>query len=160
MVDRELSAKITESEILDFLQKQKNPVSFYQLYKGLGYTSGKAQSALKRLRKKNAVFIKKKIDKFKTFVWHKDFELQQDFIENEDENVMIFPIRLDRRIASILQEVPKINPQYSNFIDLVKQALIFFFQQKITTHEKKKAIQNAIKKGKISERLAKEILGG
>jgi hypothetical protein len=160
MAERELSAKITESEILDFLQKQKNPVSFYQLYKGLGYTSGKAQSALKRLRKKNAVFLKKKIDKFKTFVWHQDFKIEQDVIENEDENVMIFPVRLDRRIGSILQEVPKINPQYTNFIELVKQALIFFFQEKISSAEKKKAIQNATEKGKISKNLAKEILGG
>ncbi|MGV9173714.1 MAG: hypothetical protein ACOC44_02290 [Promethearchaeia archaeon] len=159
MADRELSAKKTENEILDFLKEQGKEISFYKLYRSLNYTSGKAQSALKRLNHKNKVVIKKKIDKFKTFVWYKDFELEPDVIENEDEDLMIFPVRLDRKIGAILREVPEISSEHSNFIDLVKEALIFFFQRKITPDQKRKAIKSAIEKGKISEKLAKEILG-
>ena len=56
--------KETELEILDYLRSQSEPVSFYQLYTDLNYTSGKAQTAIRRMETDEKVFVKKKISKF------------------------------------------------------------------------------------------------
>ncbi|MFO8019639.1 MAG: hypothetical protein R6U96_13515 [Promethearchaeia archaeon] len=159
--DREIAAIKTENEILEFLKKQETEISFYDLYKSLNFTSGKAQSALKRLKKRDTIHTRKKIDKFKTFVWHKEFEVEPEVIEIEDESTMIFPVRLDKKVGTILQEVPEVSDgEYSDFMDLIKTALIYFFQENISPEQKKTAIQNAVKKKKITKELAKEILGG
>jgi len=152
--------KETELEVLDYLRSQSEAVSFYQLYTDLNYTSGKAQSAIKRLQEQGAIHIRKKIDKFKTFIWDKDFELEPDPLELEDENTIIFPVRLNRIVGTIFQEIPNVSPNHGSFVDLVKEAIIYYFQTKIPDELKAKAIQNAIKNGTITEELGKKILGG
>lgn len=155
---RDQQAKETEQEILDYLREQPEAVSFYKLYTDLSYTSGKAQSALKRLRQTEEVFIHKKIDKFKTFVYHEDFDVDPDVLELEDEDTLIFPVRMSRMVGTVLEEVPELSDDYSNFMDLVKKALIMYFQT-LEPDLKRKVIESAIKKGKITEELGKRILG-
>ena len=49
----------TEQEILDYLRTQPEAVSFYQLYTDLNYTSGKAQTAIRRMESDEKVVVKK-----------------------------------------------------------------------------------------------------
>jgi len=156
---RKQSAKETEREILNYLKTKKVPITFYKLYTDLKYTSGKAQSAVRRLQKKGEIITKRAIMKFQTFILDKDFDLEPKIIKNLDEELMIFPFTIPYTVGAILKQIPKVSDDYSNFIDLVTQAVIEFFQEKLPYELKRKAILLAIKKGKISEGTGKFILG-
>ena len=156
---RQKLAQETEQQILNYLQQQEEPVTFYTLYTDLNFSSGKAQSALKRLVDDGLVYIRKKVSKFQTYILNRPFELDPDVIENPEENLMIFPFRLNYVIGSILTEVPELSEEYSSFMDLVTKAVGYFFKEKLPYDLRRKAILQAIQKGKISEDLGKQILG-
>ncbi len=157
--ERLRSAHQTDQVILTYLKEQKKPVTFYKLYKDLDFSSGKAQTALKRLQEKNKVFLKKRIKRFENLIFYKDFDLKSEVIELKLENEIIFPIHLNRTIGSILQEIPELSLEYHDLKDLFKKAIIYFFQKEISYDLRNEAIKQAIEKGKISETLGEQILG-
>ncbi|MGQ4875369.1 MAG: hypothetical protein ACP6IY_14990 [Promethearchaeia archaeon] len=155
---RDSSALETEEKIMEYLKSQKKEVSFYKLYTDLGFSSGKAQSALRRLFHDGYIVIKRKINKFKTYIWHKDFELD-DVLELEKENIIIFPVSFDYTLGNILNQIPAVSEEYKNFAEVIQKALIYYFQDYISPEIKKKAVYKAVELGKISEKTAKELLG-
>ena len=157
--ERIRSAHQTDQAILKFLKEQEEPVTFYNLYKDLNFSSGKVQTALRRLQKRNKVFLKRRIKRFENLVFHKDFEVKSDVIDLELENEIIFPIHLNRTIGNILQEIPELSLEYQDLKDLFKKAIINFFQNEISYDLRNEAIKQAIEKGKISEALGEQILG-
>lgn len=157
--DRDLDALDTEKAILEYLGQQEGPISFYSLYKGLGYSSGKAQSAINRMQKDKFIHVRKKIDKFKTFVWHKPFQLDPDPLELEDEDTIIFPVRLNRVVGAVFQQIPELSDEYGNFMEIVAAALVSFFQEKIDADLKEQAIMQAVSKGILTKELGEQILG-
>ncbi|TFG28314.1 MAG: hypothetical protein EU532_05590 [Promethearchaeota archaeon] len=149
--------KKTEEIILEHLKQKQQEITFYQLYKELTkvdkntmrsklkITSGGLQSALKRMEKKKKVFMKKRIRRFETLVWFKDFDTDPlIYLKEQDE--IIIPFRLDRLTGLVLSEIPKISTEYENVSDLVKQAVIFFSQNNISPSLRKQAISQAMKK--------------
>ena len=62
------SAHQTDQAILHYLKNQETPVTFYNLYKDLNFSSGKAQTAIKRLQERNKVFLKKRIKRLGLFL--------------------------------------------------------------------------------------------
>ncbi|MHA1526756.1 MAG: hypothetical protein ACTSQD_06975 [Promethearchaeota archaeon] len=152
------SAHQTDQAILQYLKNQEKPVTFYNLYKDLDFSSGKAQTALKRLQKRNKVFLKKRIKRFENLIFYKDFDVKSDVIDLELENEIIFPIHLNRTIGNILQEIPELSLEYTDLKDLFKKAIVYFFQEKISYNLRNEAIKQAIEKGKISESLGEQIL--
>ncbi len=160
LTSKKQMAEGTEQEILNYLKNQKKAVSFYKLYSDLNYTSGKAQSALKRLQEQKEIHVRKKIEKFKTFVWYKPFELEPDPLEVEDENTIIFPVRLNKIVGAVFQEIPNVDPTYKNFMEIVKDALIQYFQSQLPPELKEKAIRSAVEKGIIAEELGEKLLKG
>ena len=156
--ERIRSATYTDQAIINYLKKQEKPVTFYNLYKDLNFSSGKAQTALKRLKESNKVFLKKRIKRFENLIWYRDFNLETNIIDGEDSEI-IFPIHLNRTIGTILQEIPELSVEYNDLTDLFKKAIIYFFQNQISYDLKSEAIEQVIEKGKISESLGKQILG-
>ena len=158
---REKSALALENAIFEFLKSQPEPVKFYKLYKDLNLTSGGAQTALKRMlkRKPQKIFIKKRVKRFENFVWYKDFDIESPVIDLKNQNEIIFPVHLSRVTGLILQEVPKLTSDYDNLTELIKEAIIFFFSNKISDGLKKQAVYQAVEKGKISDNVIKQILG-
>ena len=124
---REKSARETERVILEYLKEQEKPISFYSLYKNLNFSSGRTQTALKRMEKNNMVFIRKKIKRFENLVWDKEFEVEPHIIDLEERNLYIIPIRLNRTIGLILEEIPQLNPQFKDLTTLFKQAISSYF---------------------------------
>jgi len=159
LTDRDQQALETERKILNYLEEKDEPVSFYTLYTDLHFSSGKAQSALKRLQNDKYVFIRKKIDKFKTYVSNNSFDLEPDPLELEDENTIIFPVRLNRVVGAVFQEIPEVSDEHGTFTDIVREALINYFQTQISDDLKQKAIQSAVLKKIISKELGEKILG-
>lgn len=156
---RKKQAGETEEQILEYLRNQEEPVSFYTLYTELNFSSGKAQSALKRLEEDELIHVRKKISKFQTFIYHEPFEIEPEIIKNLDEDMMIFPFGINYVVGSILKQVPKLTDEYSSFMDLVTKAIGQFFKEKLPYDLRKKAILRAVEKGKIPEELGKQILG-
>lgn len=156
---REKSARETERVILGYLKEQDKPISFYSLYRNLGFSSGRTQTALKRMERDGIVFMKKRIKRFENLVWHKEFELKPHIIDLEENNIYIVPIRLNRTIGLILEEIPQLNPQFKDLTTLFKQAISSYFIEKIPFELRREAVYQAIKKKKISEGLGKRILG-
>ena len=111
---REKSANKLEKAILEYLKLKKEPVKFYNLYKDLNLTSGGAQTAIRRMQKKEKgkVFIKKRVNRFENFVWYKDFDIESPIIDLKGQNEIIFPVRLSRIIGLILQEIPELTLEY------------------------------------------------
>lgn len=157
--ERIRSAHQTDQAILSHLKKQEKPVTFYNLYKDLNFSSGKVQTALKRLQERNKVFLKKRVKRFENLVYYKDFDVKSDVIDLKLENEIIFPIHLNRTIGIILQEIPDLTLEYHDLKDLFKKAIIYFFQKEISYDLRNEAIKQAIEKGKISEALGEQILG-
>ncbi len=155
---REKSAMAVEKEILEYLKLKREPVKFYNLYKDLNLTSGGAQTAIRRMHKKGKVFMKKRVKRFENFVWYKDFDIESPIIDLKDQNEIIFPVRLSRIIGLILQEIPELTLEYENLTELFKEAIIYFFHNKISEELRREAVFQAIKKGKISENLVNQIL--
>lgn len=155
---REKSAIKVEKEILEYLRAKREPVKFYNLYKDLNLTSGGAQTAIRRMHKKEKVYIKKRVKRFENFVWYKDFHIESPIIDLKGQNEIIFPVRLSRIIGLILQEIPDLTLEYDNLTELFKEAIIYFFHNKISKELRKEAVLQAIEKGKISENLANQIL--
>ncbi|TFG07066.1 MAG: hypothetical protein EU539_05980 [Promethearchaeota archaeon] len=151
--------KITEKKILNYLKQQESPVSFYTLYKDLNFTSGKAQSAIKRLVKKNKVYLRKRVNRFENMVWHKDFDIESKFIELKEQDEVVFPFRLNRTIARILQEIPELTSKYKTLSELLKDAIVYYFQESLSPNLKRKAVLQAIEKGTIPKNIGKQILG-
>lgn len=164
--DKVRKPKKTEEIILEHLKAKKKEISFYQLYKELTepkgvikecklkITSGGLQSALKRLVEKKKVFMKKRIKRFETLVWYKDFNTDP-FIDLEEQNEIIFPFRLNRTIGLILQEIPSLTSEYKNLTEMIREAIIFFFRNKISDELRKKAFNQAVEKGIVPENLVK-----
>ncbi len=157
---REKAALETERTILDYLKQQDEPIKFYNLYKNLNFSSGKVQNALKRMQNKKVAFVKKRIKRFENFVWYKEFVVEPTTIALEEENEIIIPIQLNRVIGLILQEASELTTKYNDLTDLLKDALISFFREKVPYSIKNDAINQAIKKGIISEKFGKQILRG
>lgn len=157
---REKSANELEKAILEYLKLKKEPVKFYNLYKDLNLTSGGAQTAIRRMQKKEKgkVFIKKRVKRFENFVWYKDFDIESPIIDLKDQNEIIFPVRLSRIIGLILQEIPELTLEYDNLTELFKEAIIYFFHNKISEELRREAVLQAIDKGKISKNVVKQIL--
>lgn len=157
---REKSANELEKAILEYLKLKKEPVKFYNLYKDLNLTSGGAQTAIRRMqkKKKGKVFIKKRVKRFENFVWYKDFDIESPIIDLKDQNEIIFPVRLSRIIGLILQEIPELTLEYDNLTELFKEAIVYFFHNKISEELRRKAVLQAIEKGKISKNIVKQIL--
>jgi len=155
---REKSAIEVEKAILEYLKEKREPVKFYNLYKDLNLTSGGAQTAIRRMHKKEKVYIKKRVRRFENFVWYKDFDIESPIIDLKDQNEIIFPVRLSRIIGLILQEIPELTLKYENLTELFKEAIIYFFHNKISKELRKEAVLQAIEKGNISENLANQIL--
>ena len=88
-----------------------------------------------------------------------DFEIDPKIIKNRDEEIMIFPFSINYTIGSILKQVPKVSEEYPSFMDLVTKAIGYFFKEKLPYDLRKKAILQAVEKGKIPEELGKQILG-
>ena len=88
---REKTAKELENTILEYLKLKEEPVKFYNLYKDLNLTSGGAQTAIKRMQKKEKgkIFIKKRVRRFENFIWYKDFDIESPII---DLNGCISPV--------------------------------------------------------------------
>lgn len=147
-----------DKEILEYLKENREPVKFYNLYKDLNLTSGGAQTAIRRMHEKGKVFIKKIVKRFENFVWYKDFDIESPIIDLKDQKEIIFPVRLSRIIGLILQEIPELTLEYENLSELFKKAIIFFFHNKISEDLRRKAIYQAIEKGKLSKNLVKQIL--
>jgi len=157
---REKSANELEKAILEYLKLKKEPVKFYNLYKDLNLTSGGAQTAIRRMQKKEKgkVFIKKRVKRFENFVWYKDFDIESPIIDLKDQNEIIFPVRLSRIIGLILQEIPELTLEYDNLTELFKEAIVYFFHNKISEELRREAVLQAIEKGKISKNIVKQIL--
>jgi hypothetical protein len=156
---RKQMKKETEQEILDYLRSQPEHVSFYKLYTDLNYTSGKAQTALKRLEVDGRIYLRKKISKFQTFVSDNEFELEPKIIKNLDEELMVFPFSINYAVGAILKQLPKLTDEFNNFIDIVKKAVEYYFIEKIPHELRVQAVHRAIEKGKIPEELGRQILG-
>ena len=156
--ERIRSANYTDQAIINYLKEQEKPVTFYNLYKDLNFSSGKAQTALKRLTESNKIFLKKRIKRFENLIWYRDFDLETKIIDGEDSEI-IFPLHLNRTIGTILQEIPELSVEYNDLTDLFKKAIINFFQKEISYDLRSEAIKLAIEKGKISEALGEQILG-
>jgi len=157
---REKSANELEKAILEYLKLKKEPVKFYNLYKDLNLTSGGAQTAIRRMQKKEKgkVFVKKRVKRFENFVWYKDFDIESPIIDLKDQNEIIFPVRLSRIIGLILQEIPELTLEYDNLTELFKEAIVYFFHNKISEELRREAVLQAIEKGKISKNIVKQIL--
>ncbi|MFX1340037.1 MAG: hypothetical protein ACFFDK_15610 [Promethearchaeota archaeon] len=158
---REKSALELEKDILEYLKAKNEPVKFYHLYKDLNLTSGGAQTAIRRMQKKekDKVFVKKRVKRFENFIWYKDFDIESPVIDLKNQNEIVFPIHLNRIIGLILQEIPNLTLEYDNLTKLFKEAIIFFFHNKISEELRREAVFQAIEKGKISQNLVKQILG-
>ncbi len=157
--ERKKLAQKTDLAIINYLKQQERPVTFYTLCKNLDFSSGKAQTALKRLQEKNKVFLRRRIKRFENLVWYKDFNVESNIVNLERENEIIFPIHLNRTIAKILQEIPELTFEYKTITDLFKKAIIYFFQKQISYDLRSEAIKQAIKKGEISKAVGKQIMG-
>jgi len=159
---REKSALELEKHILEYLKSKNEPVKFYNLYKDLNLTSGGAQTAIRRMQKrakeKNKVFVKKRVKRFENFVWYKDFDIESPIIDLKNQNEIVFPIHLNRIIGLILQEIPRLTLEYDNLTELFKEAIIFYFHNKISEELRRQAVYQAIEKGKISENVIRQIL--
>ena len=156
--ERIRTADLTDRAILEYLKGQEKPVTFYNLYKDLNFSSGKAQTALKRLQERNKVFLKKRIKRFENLIFYKDFEIESDVIDLKLENEIIFPIHLNRTIGNILQEVPDLSLEFRNLKDLFRKAIVYYFRNEISQELRTEAIKQAIEKGKISETIGEQIL--
>lgn len=156
---REKSARETERVILEYLRNQEKPVSFYSIYKNLGFSSGKTQTALKRMENNSKVFVRKRIKRFENLVWHKEFEIEPHIIDLEKANLYIIPIRLNRTIGLILEEIPSLTSDFKDLTTIFKNAISSFFIEKIPLELRREAVYQAIKKKKISESLGRKILG-
>ncbi len=157
---REKSAIELEKEILEYLKSKTEPVKFYNLYKDLSLTSGGAQTAIRRMQnqEKRKVFVKKRVKRFENFVWYKDFDIESPIIDLKSQNEIIFPVRLSRIIGLILQEIPELTLEYDNLTELIKKAIIYFFHNKISDELRRKAVIQAVERGKISKNLVNQIL--
>jgi hypothetical protein len=155
---REKSALDVEKEILEYLKSKSEPVKFYNLYKDLNLTSGGAQTAIRRMQNKRMVFKKKRVKRFENYIWYKDFDIESPVIDLKDQNEIIFPVRLNRIIGLILQEIPELASEYINLTELFKKAILSFFKNKISEELRREAVYQAIEKGKISENVVKQIL--
>ena len=151
--------KKTEKTILEYLKKQEKPIKFYKLYKDLNYSAGKAQSAIKRLIEKDKVYLRKRVKRFENLIWYKDFNLESKIIDLKEKDEIIFPFRLNRSIGYILQEIPELTSQYQNLSELFKEAIVYFFRNRLSQDLRKEAVLQAVKKGTISNELGKEIMG-
>lgn len=156
---REKSARETERVILEYLKEQEKPISFYTLYKNLNFSSGRTQTALRRMEKKNMAFVRKRIKRFENLVWHKEFEVEPNIIDLEKGNLYIIPLRLNRTIGLILEEIPSLTPEFKDLTTIFKNAISSFFIEKIPFELRREAVYQAIKKKKISESLGRKILG-
>jgi hypothetical protein len=154
--ERIRTADLTDRAILEYLKGQEKPVTFYNLYKDLNFSSGKAQTALRRLQEKNKVFLKKRIKRFENLIWYKDFEVKSDVIALKNE--IIFPIHLNRTIGNILQEIPELSSEFQDLKELFRKAIIYYFRNEISQELRNEAIKQAIEKGKISENLGEQLL--
>ncbi len=128
------------------MENEGIPKKFQKIATDLGYTSGKLQTALKRL-KKNGKIIMKKVSsedgkRFVTKVFINDFESD-----------IIIPIRMDEITAKIIEMVPVVSDKFESLDDLFKKALVNYFQEKIDNGIKRKAIKEGVAKGLISKEL-------
>ena len=155
---REKAAIELEKKILEYLKSKTEPVKFYNLYKDLNLTSGGAQTAIRRMQKKKMVFKKKRVTRFENYIWYKDFDIESSVIDLKSQNEIIFPLRLNRIIGLILQEIPELTQEYDTLTELFKDAIISFFHSKISEELRREAVIQAIKRGKISENVVKQIL--
>jgi len=75
----------TEMEVLSVIRTSPEPIQTWDIQKRLKFTSGKLQSALRRLEQKNAI-VRKKVTRVTenqeprvvAFVWDKDFEAKDE----------------------------------------------------------------------------------
>jgi hypothetical protein len=156
---RKKSARETERVILDYLKSQEKPISFYNLYKSLGFSSGKAQTALKRMEENKTAYLKKRIKRFENLVWYKEFQVKPNIIDLESDNLIFIPISINRTIGLILQEIPNLTPEFIDLTSLFKRAIISFFREKIPLELRQDAILKAIQKKNIPQELGKQLLG-
>ena len=156
---RKRSANDTERVILEYLMRQEEPITFYNLYKNLGFSSGKVQTALKRMEEKRTAFLKKRIKRFENLVWYKEFQIKPHIIDMENDNLFFIPVRINRTIGLILQEIPNLTPEFIDLTSLFKRAIISFFREKIPLELRRDAIIQAIQKKSIPPELGKQILG-
>lgn len=149
----------TDDEIISLLEKNGEPMRFHEISKALNYTSGKLQSAIKRLLK-NEKIVKKKIPLSKEESKMSSGRTHVTVIYTEDfKSDVIIPVRMDETTAQIIEQVPEVDDAFDGLDDLIHTALINFFSKNISNQTKMKAIKAAVAKGLISKEKGDKLLG-
>ncbi len=140
----------TDAEILILLKSRRNPMKFHEIAKKLGYTSGKLQTAIKRLNKKGRIckkMVPNGTGRSVTIIFFQEFDSD-----------IIIPIKMKDTTAKIIEIIPEVMEQFSDINDLFRVALVSYFKN-ISPEIKKKAIQKAVEKGFISQQKGDFLLG-
>jgi DNA-binding Lrp family transcriptional regulator len=152
-VERVRTPDKTDAEIIELLRKHGVPMKFQEIAVALNYTSGKLQTAIKRMVKQEKITVKK----IPTADGRS--EITKIFIANFQTEIVI-PIRLDETTAKIISKVPEVSEgKYPSLEDLVKTALIRFFKENIDSKTKIRAIEKAVADGLLSKQEGDELLG-
>ncbi|GAB4307193.1 MAG: hypothetical protein Kow0069_04530 [Promethearchaeota archaeon] len=178
------NAALTEAEILDFLNRAGAPVTFYEMQKGLGYTPGRVQSALRRLSQAGRVVVKHAWDpnrrKQRVVVWTREFQtdpvpegqLGSDQAAKLLEDVkagrpfphpgrkgrVVVPLVLSEFEARLLEALPAIDSRWRDLQSLVVDVLRKFVAR-LSNSKKVAAITHLVQKGVLSREQAAGVLG-
>lgn len=149
----------TDNEVISLLNNNGEPMRFHEIAKELNYTSGKLQSAIRRLLK-NGKIVKKKIPLNKEESKHSGGRTHVTVIYTEDfKSDVIIPVRMDETTAQIIEQVPEVDARFDGLDDLIHTALIQFFSSQISNQTKIKAIQRAVSEGLINKEKGDKLLG-
>lgn len=174
----------TEEEIVQFLDSSPGPLTAYDIQKRLNYTSGRVQSALKRLVSQKKIIRKQDWDnthrRKRIVVWTRDFtpgrpatsetETGLDptilqsineadmFDHPQDKQKVVVPVILSRFEADLLSAIPVVNRTYSDLTKFIEKA-IFREIKKQTDNIKTQAIVHLVGQGTITLEEGANFLG-
>ena len=141
----------TDSKIILLLEENGAPMKFHEICKQLAFTSGKLQTAIKRLIKKQKIVKKKVVEQgnYVTKIYFKEFDAD-----------IIIPVKINETTAKIIEMVPNVTDRFSSLNELIKISLITFFKNNISVKIKKAAIQKAIENGLLTKKQGEALLNG
>lgn len=148
----------TDAEILSFLQESPRPVSQYQIQKHLNFSSGRVQSAVRRLAAEGKLVKKLELSRNRrrkiVKVWVRDFEPREaafnseagqleeivaaidagaSFTHPRDDEKVVVPVVLSSFESQLLNAIPAVLPQFESLAQFVERALLEGLQRQDQT---------------------------
>ncbi|MHA1731987.1 MAG: hypothetical protein ACTSU5_08580 [Promethearchaeota archaeon] len=184
VIDVPKDGTATEREILSYLDSAPGPRTAYDIQKGLNYSPGKVQSALRRLVAKKLIVKKSDWDathrRKRVVVWTRDFTpsrptagdvggaLPDDvlraiddgdpFSHPSDASRMVVPVVLSRFEAELLAAVPAVNRKYKSLTHFVEVAITTLLKKQ-TNRTKVGAVKHLVDQGVVTQEEAAGMLG-